>query len=421
MSTTKQENQPPPSKRPRMESDHSKSNLEDFINIPGLQHLAENIFLSLNYDDLMSCQTISKSSKAILDNPMFWLKKFIKRGLSKKNQKDWKKAIQMTKNTKLENNVLLYLKKSSKHQSLVDFPCYIDENVVLKSLKISKQIDVRNIRQWNTLEAGYIQIFASLSKNPNDLWYDGHTPIGKAAKNGNIEFLKCLAPLTKNPNQSDENNEDTPIHFAASNGHVEIIQYLVSLNDVDPNIPNKDGKTPLHLAADQCYLKRSSRNLEDVRPYYNIWSILKVSAKNRPVFSNKQNTGLILFQNKIVLNNRDTVLKQLEIISEQEEMFLELEKKNLAINTAKDLAKTQGLSTEKLLTICNYLTFLANLPDIPDFTDGQLKNMFWCVKKMYGHVDDLINLSNERLSKLTQTMETHFPNLLDIMSQITNR
>ena len=188
------------------------------------------------------------------------------------------------------------------------------------------------------------------------------------------------------------------------------------MSDVDPNIPNKDGKTPLHLAADQCYLKRSSRNLEDVRPYYNIWSTLKVLAKNRPVFSNEQNTGLILFQNKIVPNNRDTVLKQLEIISKQEEMFLELEKKNLAINTAKDLA-----TTENILTICDFLTWLANLTDIPDLTDGKLKSIFWCVQKMYSHVDDLINLSNERLSKLTQTMETHFPNLLDIMSQITNR
>ena len=54
--------------------------LEKILNNPGLQHLAENIFDNLKYEDLEICQGINQSSKQILDHqmkkPMFWLRKF---------------------------------------------------------------------------------------------------------------------------------------------------------------------------------------------------------------------------------------------------------------------------------------------------------------------------------------------------------
>ena len=52
--------------------------LEKILNNPGLQHLAENIFGNLNFEDLMICQGINQSSKQILDKklnkPVFVLK-----------------------------------------------------------------------------------------------------------------------------------------------------------------------------------------------------------------------------------------------------------------------------------------------------------------------------------------------------------
>ena len=64
---------------------------EKILNNPGLQHLAENIFDNLNFEDLVVCKEINQSSKQILDyqleKPMFLLRKF--RCLSKKNEKDW--------------------------------------------------------------------------------------------------------------------------------------------------------------------------------------------------------------------------------------------------------------------------------------------------------------------------------------------
>ena len=67
---------------------------------------------------------------------MFWLKKWrFNRGLSKKNQKDWIKALQMTKNTNIER-VVLYIQKVIKIGHFVDVPCYIDDQSVKKSTEI---------------------------------------------------------------------------------------------------------------------------------------------------------------------------------------------------------------------------------------------------------------------------------------------
>ena len=69
---------------------------ESIFNNPGLQHIAENIFGNVNYEDLEVCRSVNQSCKNILDEPIFWLKKFIRRGLSMKDQLDWTKAIQLT-------------------------------------------------------------------------------------------------------------------------------------------------------------------------------------------------------------------------------------------------------------------------------------------------------------------------------------
>ena len=85
--------------------------LEKILNNPGLQHLAENIFDNLKYEDLEICRGINQSSKQILDHqmkkPMFWLRKF--RGLSVKNQKDWIKDIESLRNSEKEKAISNYL------------------------------------------------------------------------------------------------------------------------------------------------------------------------------------------------------------------------------------------------------------------------------------------------------------------------
>ena len=86
--------------------------LEKILKNPGLVHLAENIFDNLAHRDVDICRHINQSSKEILDNPMFWLRKFGR--ISKENQKDWIKDIQSAKNYDKEKAVISYLQWNLK-------------------------------------------------------------------------------------------------------------------------------------------------------------------------------------------------------------------------------------------------------------------------------------------------------------------
>ena len=86
--------------------------MENIIQNPGLQHITEMILLDLDFEDLQTCQPLSKSCQEIIEDPMFWLRKLrAQRGLSEKNYNDWAKAIQSARNTNMETNVKLYLQR----------------------------------------------------------------------------------------------------------------------------------------------------------------------------------------------------------------------------------------------------------------------------------------------------------------------
>ena len=295
--------------------------LENFLNVPGFQHLAENIFLNLSYDDLMSCQILNRSSKRILENPIFWLKKFIRRGLPKQNQNDWNNAIQLTRNSKLEKNILLYLKKSSKHEKLIEIPCYIDKNVVKKSFKISRETDVGNILNWYELEAGFIQMFAPLSRNLNSMIHFG----GDEIRDGKIEFVKSLAPLTENPNKPDKNG-DTTMHWATDFGHIEIIKYLSTWvdNPVPPNKPRCTcpPQTPLQLAVNRSRFLTKSNNFFSAIPYLEICSLLTPLSEN-PKLSMKQIIGLFMAVTELCRHNGSLFTQLMKRFSKFDVKFLE--------------------------------------------------------------------------------------------------
>ena len=79
---------------------------------PGLQHLAEKIFLNLSGEDLKSCQLINQSANQILNNPMLWI-----RELSEENQKEWIEAIQSETISVNKKHIVAYLKWSLKKKS----------------------------------------------------------------------------------------------------------------------------------------------------------------------------------------------------------------------------------------------------------------------------------------------------------------
>ena len=105
-----------------------KTVLEKFINIPGLHHIAENIFVNLNYQSLKACKSVDGSFQHYLDqlmaNPLFFLEKFIRGGMSKKNEMDWTEIIQMTRGTKVGEIIILYFKQYLQNERIFEGNSY---------------------------------------------------------------------------------------------------------------------------------------------------------------------------------------------------------------------------------------------------------------------------------------------------------
>ena len=150
-----------------------------------------------------------------------------------KNQLDWTIAIELTKHTNLEKNVLSYLKKTSKNEQVVNLPCYINEKIVKNSKKLIKKYSKTFVnRNYGKLllnfddgDEGIIQLLAPLLPNPNAPDKDGMNPILYAVALKNKPLVQILAPLTANPNIRG-NNLRTPIAGAAINNQTEMIQIL---------------------------------------------------------------------------------------------------------------------------------------------------------------------------------------------------
>ena len=216
------------------------SPLDKILNNPGLTHLAENIFGNLTDNDVVVCRNINQSSKEILDNPMFWLRKF--QSLSRENLTDWIKVIQSVKNSKKKQAVISYLQWNLKKEVLSDLPCYSRPAVqdefrkkILNFVKISGEKSVG----WDSSEEDVeiVKILAPLTDNPNTPDEIRNTPIHQAAYEGHTEIVKILMPMTDNANTPNEGGF-TPIHYATNHGHSEIVQLLAPLTD-NPNAPGK--------------------------------------------------------------------------------------------------------------------------------------------------------------------------------------
>ena len=156
--------------------------METIICNPGLQHLAEKVLLNLDPWKLKICRQINQYCKQILQNPLFWLKKF--RNISTEYQKDWIKVLKKVKNSDKSNDIISYLQWKLKKDPLEDLLCYTNPAI---------QDDFRK-------------------------------KIHLAVQYGHTEIVKILAPLRDNPNAPDKYGE-TPIDVAKTE---EILQILKS-------------------------------------------------------------------------------------------------------------------------------------------------------------------------------------------------
>ena len=127
----------------------------------------ENIFHNLDLEKLETCRFINESCKQMLDDPMFWLREFIQRGISKRNQKSWIKAIQITKNTELEKYVLSYLKRSRKKKSVVDLHCFKNEYLLEKTENIKEEY-LKKLRKGKSYPKFWLRKWKKNDPNAHD-------------------------------------------------------------------------------------------------------------------------------------------------------------------------------------------------------------------------------------------------------------
>ena len=229
------------SKKPRIEPEIVKNSFENVIKNPGLQHLAETIFSYLNYNDLKSCQCINRSSKSILANPKFWLQKLVQLGMSKQNQNDWIKAIKLTKDTDFERNLLLYLKRSLCKRTMIDIPCFIDENTMQKSCELinkfgSLKYIIKKYRddyclhkiQFEDFTPGCFQALSAL-QGVNMLLF-----MRFLSEINNLSMIKVVTPLLSSPNITGPFG--APFIEAVVCGNLEIVKFFVSIQSILNNL-----------------------------------------------------------------------------------------------------------------------------------------------------------------------------------------
>ena len=289
--------------------------MEEIFNNPAYWLSMHQIFLNLNFEDLVACAQINKNSNEILKSPNFWIKKWI--GLTSADKTEWISILDVAKTTNQEQDVLKYIKRVIQRGHCVSVPCFINENDLARLAYLPETQILNDLETFSDLPEGQIlvdlvnsaldeeeygilqllapliknldalekefgeetrtpiiwasevgdknivQILAPLMKKPNApvevIW----TPISIAAFYGHLGIVQFLAPLTKNSNSQDNDGhtpihvaaqESSPIHMAAYEGHLEIVRFLASVVS-DPNLPANDGCTPIHVAAEEGHVE----------------------------------------------------------------------------------------------------------------------------------------------------------------------
>ena len=190
--------------------------MENLTNNPGLQHIAEDIFLNLTSDSIEKCQEVDESWKSMLKDPLFWLKKCIKNGHLKKTKSAWEKAVQITRGTNMEECVMEHLKIISDSEST----CLIG--------LFSRYGPVGITPIFAAAQGGHanvIQVLLPFTDNPNAPGPDGRTAIFAAAQGGHANVIQVFAPLTDNPNAPGP-NRSTPMQEALLRNFHEVVRIL---------------------------------------------------------------------------------------------------------------------------------------------------------------------------------------------------
>ena len=224
--------------------------MENLTNIPGLQHIAEEIFLNLDNESLVNCFKVNRLWKNIL-NSSFWIKKckMYKRGefgpayyVPFRSFLTWTKVVEVTpNNTILEEELAKKLKKIHKCLEKADSKKYNIEDCPIHWAAYYGHVDAIRV---------LISLFKKNSNYRNEF---GMTPIHMAAINGHAAVIKLLIPNVDYDEEycRGKNCQWSPIYYAAMNGHINVIKILAPLTKyLNYKEPFSNGQeTPDEVAA----------------------------------------------------------------------------------------------------------------------------------------------------------------------------
>ena len=282
---------------------------DEISNIPGLQHISEDILKLLDKKSLMDCRLVNSSWKNILNQPMFWMNKMkfeklvpldVQKSLkalvkqleieqiAKSEAKDWLQKFNSTilpldyqnkwrgwaeelEDDQIPKTFLLVLMKICQKQQIEScleivmklqkvkkFPELI--NFILENEDINSKVNfVENDDEWKGITPIHLAACYGLTRTVEKLLVkydssniqtdvDGDTPITCAAFFGHLETVKFLAGFTDL--SAPDKHGQTPIFLATWKGHLEIVKFLAP-RVKHPNTPNAFGETPLFTAAEE--------------------------------------------------------------------------------------------------------------------------------------------------------------------------
>ena len=106
--------------------------MENFFDEPSIRNrfILENIFVHLEFNDIVALTLINKWSFEVLNESSFWIKKWSKNGLTTTHKEEWSRVLALAKNSNQEEDVIRYIKRVIQKGHYISAPCYID-NIVL--------------------------------------------------------------------------------------------------------------------------------------------------------------------------------------------------------------------------------------------------------------------------------------------------
>ena len=228
--------------------------LENFCNIPGLQHLAEKIFNNLDPKSITYCRSVSSALMNFIDNCkpliseqitdlMIFRTKTIGRLIRSReilfSEKDWKNLLDSSKSflTQFEyfsvedlQKVLIFMKNVWSKPTKCDKE-HLQPTSDCKKMTLFSYACFHNFHEIVEL---LIKNQTVKKSDLNVTDNDNMTPLHYACQNGSLEIvetllncqfsyqIKFLAVCIRG---------NSPLHYACSFGHIKIVQLLLNHNE----------------------------------------------------------------------------------------------------------------------------------------------------------------------------------------------